>query len=106
MTEQFYTRAREFDLAPLVQVLAVDYGHMSASVARTFERNKEDTALAVLLALAVAAKSVRDAFDLPVEAWAEANSLALNRASLTNQLSQLPFVAELEAGLNSTRNHG
>lgn len=101
MTEQHYTRAREFDLASMVQTLVVQFGWNAALVAKTSERNKDDTALAVLLALAVAAKSVRDAFDLPVEAWAEANLLAQNRASLTNQLPQLPFVAELEAGLNS-----
>jgi hypothetical protein len=107
MTELYFTRAREFDLAPMVQSLVVAFEHFTANTAQASGRGKDDTVLAMHLALAVAAHRLRDAFDLPVEAWAEVNALAANRSSLINLLPTLPFVEELEAGLHSsTKSNG
>lgn len=101
-----YSRAREFDLAPFQQSLTALFSQTLADTARLNGRSKDDTVLAGLLALAVTAQKLRAAFDVPVEAWAEACRIAASPTSLTNTLPTLPLVEALEVRLHNPKANG
>lgn len=94
-----FDRRVEQDLAPVVQSLEVRFAHeVVAEVART-GRDPEDVAKAALVALAATAHALRLKFQLPVQAWAEANRIAQDSRSFTNSLPTLPLTRELAARL-------
>ena len=88
-------RPREMDLAPLVQLMGVRTEAALFVTAQGQGREADDVVHAALLSLAVSAASLRSAFNIPIETWADCNRIALDPDSLTNTLPQLPAARDL-----------
>lgn len=100
-----YDRRIEQDLLPLTQHITIRATGAVVQTANDLERDGYDAAKAGLIALALAAHQLRENFDLPIEAWAEANRIALSPCSLTNSTEPLPstnaLIADTKRALQS-----
>lgn len=86
------SRAREQDLGPLVQRMSNAIEDALIKPWRESGRPQADLFLAGLLSLAVTARALRSAGDVPVEAWAEACRIAADTSSLTYTMPVLPAI--------------
>jgi hypothetical protein len=84
----------------VTQRLSVDFSAAIGSAINATGRDPEHVAKAALLALAVAARGIRDEFGLDIEAWAQANRIA-QTPSLTTTAALLPATTKRLAALKA-----
>lgn len=87
----YYSRIHQQDLSPLASRMAHEAAKTFTEVWKTSGRAHEDLAAASVLAAALLGAAARQAGEIPVSAWAEANQLAQNPSSL---LQTMPFVGQ------------
>lgn len=78
-------RLREQDLCPFVANIVKAMLSATQPVVTAACRPERDYHLALHIACAIAARASREVAGLPIDVWDEAEAIALDKSSLTNQ---------------------